>query len=175
MAARPQRPAAITRTQAAGRVFDEPDFAPLGDRLETFQFGRHAQLMGDQNRFGARRDGLGCRRRVEIVRRRIDFREHRRGPAVPNGVRRGDESHRGQDHFVARTDFASQQRQVQRRRATTDRHGMPRAAIVGHRPLERFDARTLREPAALKHFGQGLQLFFADDGLGDRDHFSFQF
>jgi hypothetical protein len=101
-------------------------------------------------RAGAKRDGLGGGRRIQVHRDRVDVGEHRCGAGVNDDVGRGTEGERRRHHLVAGADAAGQQREMQRRGARVHGDGMRRPDIRREGLLELPDARTGGQPSRLE-------------------------
>ena len=101
--------------------------------------------MDRDDRLRARADRVRETRRIEIERPLGDVHEHR--PRAHGGNRRrcGDERVRGGDHVVSRPDTERAERELERRRARADAHGMPHAAVLGEPSLEFVELRAADE------------------------------
>src|SRR5207248_3205764 len=85
---------------------------------------------------------------VDVVGPGVDVHEHRRGPAVRDGVGGGDERVADGDELVPGPDAQGVEGQVQRRRATRHRGGVRRPDVPGERLLEGGHPRPGRGQAA---------------------------
>ena len=142
------RPAIAGGEMSLGRVLDQRQVVPCGDRLERAHVSGLAVQVHRQNRLGPRGDcGLGGPR-IEREPRRIDVGEHRASAGHHDRERRIGGRQWRRDHFVAWTDLEGAQDQRDRIGAGADANGVGHLAGGGELRLEGFDFRAQHEPAA---------------------------
>ena len=157
----------------AGGILDDRQAVPGGDGRDPGQVAGHAHLVHAEDGLGALGDGGLQARRVQVEGVRLDVHEDRGGAAVADAVGGGDEGVADGDDLVARLDADRQQRQVQGRGAARNRAGVGGADQGGEGLLELRDPGALADPAGAQGLGGGLDLFLADVGFGDGDHWDF--
>ena len=95
--------------------------------------------------------------RIEIARIRFDLDKNRSRAGLENGGRRGDETHRSGDDFIARSDIEREQRHVQRGGATREPQCVTLTQVV--REL-RFKCRyrlACSQNVTFEHAGERLK------------------
>ena len=126
-----------------GGVLDDRD-AELEQRIEI------GRLSGEVDRHDCLRPPGDCRGDqsgidVEVALEHVD--EDRRCAAVHDHVHRRRPGDRRRDHFVAGPDPKTDQREVERGRAGSQREHMLRLEVFRHPPLELGRARPGSQPA----------------------------
>ena len=113
----PKLPIGLPAPRRADReraVLDDAQLAPLGQRVQGVHVARQAREMRRHDRLRPRSDARFGGVDVDVARAGQHVDEHRRGADLDDHVRRGEERHRRRDHFVARTDAAHSQRDLER-------------------------------------------------------------
>ncbi len=104
---------------------------------------------------------------VEVVRA-ADVAQHRLGADVARGAGARHKRKRRHDHLVPRADPRGQAREVQRRCAARDGRRVRRAHELGERLLERFRARSHRQPTGAQTVEHGLDVLLGHRDVGER-------
>jgi hypothetical protein len=146
----------VGRLDGVGAVLDQGEAVPGGDLPDQAHLAGLAGVVDDHHRLGARGDGVGDRRRVDVAGERVDVDEDGGRPDVDDDVGRGHEGHRRGDHLVARPDAQGVQGEVQTGRAGVEGDGIRDPQVVCHQALEPLRARTGAQPARPQgryHFG----------------------
>ena len=129
---------------------------------ERIHVHRVAEEMHRKDRLGAGRDALGHLGHIDVVRLRVDVREHRAGALEQDGIRGGDAGQRCRDHFVVHADVEAEERHVQRRGAGIRRDGVTGPAQAGEGRLELPHLRALGDPPAFHDLVHGPHLVGSD-------------
>jgi hypothetical protein len=149
-------------------VLDDMDTVLGGDLPEPIEVDRPSREV--DRHYGARTRSDRGLDRVEVDQAgaaRLAVDQHRRRPAVLDGVGRGDEGHRRHEHLVARLDVERLQRQDQRRGAGRDAADVGRADVILKCALEAADLRTGAHPTATHRVDDLGDLIVADVGLAE--------
>jgi hypothetical protein len=102
----------------------------------------------------------------------VDLAEDRAGASGRDGVGGGDEAEGRQDDLVALVESEQLRGQEQPGRRAVDEDEAVRfhAQMLGERRLERRGPRSVADPVAREHLGDGGQFLFAQGGLEHLDH-----
>ena len=146
-------------------IFDHDEIVSLTQCRESVHVcGTTGEVNEDD---GARSlvDGFFDRLRIEIDRLRINISKHRNGPDARNCGRGSDEGDGRDDHLIARTNSAGDQRNLKRNRAVGGGDAIPRPVILGEAPLQFADSFVISAPGpAFQHVEQGLAVRLIEDG-----------
>ena len=114
------------------------------------------------SRAGTRRDGRLGDLEIDKPRTRLRVDQHRRRAGVLDGVGRGDERHRGDEHLVTGTDPEHAQRQDQGRRARGHTPAVRGSDVLGQHLLEPLHLGTGSDPARAQRVDHLRDLRLAD-------------
>ena len=160
--------ALVPRPGGMGAVFDDRDLA--GDLLQGVQIDRPAGVMHRNDRPRAAGDLAADVLQVQRQGMRIDVGEDRHRQAIGHAMGRGDERHRGHDHFMPVVHVQEFQGQVQGGRAGIHRHGVGGADEFGELLFELRGFRPQPDPSRAQHFGNRVDLFLGHRRLEDLNH-----
>lgn len=152
-------------------VLDEQETAIAGEAPPRLRVDELPGVVHEDHRPGPRAGlPLGLferdRRRVQ----RLDIHQDRLRADIPDGVDGRDEGEGGRQHLVAGPHAQRGQGQVQRGGAGPHGHGILRAMTIREHAFEGAHHRTLGQPAAVDHAGEGRLFLFAEHGVGHAEH-----
>jgi hypothetical protein len=171
-----ERPAAETRTERLGGIFDQKDAIPFAGFGDGGELRRVAEDVDDLDRLGHRqalalaaielRDDLVG---GKIPRGELGVDEGERAALVRDGARRGDEGHRRAEDFVAPLDAREPHGDVQGGGATGAGDGVFGPHVGRELALEALDERTDRgDEIRPQTFVQIGALVASEERLGQR-------
>ena len=138
-----------------GRIFDHGNAIRLGDIENRVHVGTLAEEMHRHDRLRPTRDLLFDFVSIDVVRQRVDIREHGRRPESGHGAGRGKERERRHDDFIAGADIESREGQQERIGPIGTTDGVVRPAIFGGFGLERGHFRAKDHLAGLQDANHG--------------------
>ena len=147
-----------TRSRDPGRaeglrgVFDDRN----AELCELRQRRRTPEEMDGHDRLRAGRDPLGDVCGIEIHRRGVDVREHRRRTALHDRLGRRVEGERRTDDLVAGPDAHRVEDEDERVRSVCDPDRRWDAEVLSRLALEGFDVRAKDERSGLEHLADPL-------------------
>ena len=169
MAVRAERRALVSRAERLAGVLDEREAVPFAELDQRVELARVAEDVDRDDRLRPLGDRRLDRGRVEVVRARVDVREHRRRALVDRAVRGRDERERRRDHLVAGADARQPHRKVQAGGAARDRGAVSRADGLGEQLLEARPGRPEREPAGAQRLEHELLVALVDPRRAERE------
>jgi len=118
----------------------------LGELREGRPIGGMAEHVDSQDCSGGRGNVICHTLHVEVVRRRVDVYESRRGAHVSNHVGRGHEAEGRGDDLIPRPNVQCVEDEMQRRGAAVCGDSVRGAAPVRHQRFKALPPWTLGEP-----------------------------
>jgi hypothetical protein len=170
MSERTALPAVTKRSVGLRSIFEQQEPVPVGDRTKGPHVGGLAIEVNGQDCFGARRDQRFNASWVEIVGAFVALARHRTSADVRDSEPSGNIAVRGNDHFVARTDSARHQDELQRFEPVRDADAMrdsDRRRILVFKRLELgtqkkpprvHDAAISGVEVTAEFFGRGFEI-----------------
>jgi hypothetical protein len=135
---------------------------PVCNRPERAHIAHQSIEVDRQDRLGLRSYRRLDLMRIEVAGIRFDLDKNRSRSRLENGRRRGDETHRRGDDFVARSDIEREQGHVQGAGATRDCERVPLAQVARELRLERRYRLAGRQDVAFEHPGKGVKFDLAE-------------
>ena len=152
--------------QGVAGVVDQKEVVGAGDLRESGPIcGQPEDIDGQQRAGGGREGGFGAFG-VEGIGGRVDVYEAGAGILIKQHVRRGDETERRRQHFVAVAEVEPGHDEVQCRRATAYRDGVAGSATLRHARLKNVLPRPHRQAVRVEHVMDILS--FEGTGVGLR-------